>query len=102
MYGSGRLFWGKRKSAGREIKNTKESESSEGQFFDGVNLSGRIMDFSDTVFQIVYFSRSAQAEVSREDADKSSIQKDIDLNIFGTCQDEKHWTADKVVITRWQ
>ena len=45
---------------------------------------------------------SSQAETSREDTDKSSIKKDTDVNIFGTCQDEKHWIVDKVVITRWQ
>lgn len=112
-------------------------------FYDGANLSGRVVDFTDTgftitpetliinedgsmeggiaapgyesdetninityaedvVFQIINFSMSSQAETSREDTDKSSIRKDTDVNIFGTCQDEKHWIADKVVITRWQ
>lgn len=115
----------------------------EGIFYDGADLSGRVVDFSDTgctitprkmiinedgsmeggiaapgyeseetnihityaedvVFQVIYFSMGAQAEISREDADKSNIKKETDVNIFGTCQDEKHWTADKVVITRWQ
>lgn len=44
----------------------------------------------------------SQAETSREETDKSSIQKDTKVDIFGTCQDEKHWIADKVVIERWQ
>lgn len=56
----------------------------------------------DTEFQIVYFSMSSQAESSREDTDKSSIKKETDVEIFGTCHEEKHWIADKVVITRWQ
>lgn len=56
----------------------------------------------DVIFQIINFSMGSQAETSREDTDKSSIKKDTDVNIFGTCQDEKHWIADKVVITRWQ
>ena len=114
-----------------------------GVFYDGANLSGRVVDFSDTgctitprnmilnedgsmeggvaapgheseetnihityaedvVFQIVYFSMGAQTELSREDTDKSSIKKETDVDIFGACQDEKHWVADKVVITRWQ
>ncbi len=114
-----------------------------GIFYDGADLSGRVVDFSDTgctitprkmiinedgsmeggiaapgyeseetnihityaedvVFQVIYFSMGAQAEISREDSDKSNIKKETDVNIFGTCQDEKHWTADKVVITRWQ
>ena len=56
----------------------------------------------DVVFQIINFSMSLQAETSREDTDKSSIKIDTTVNIFGTCQDEKHWIADKVVIERWQ
>ena len=131
-------------------KNSTESSSEmpeddreEGIFYDGANLKGRVVDFSDTgctitpdtmiinedgsmeggiaapgyeseetniyityaedvVFQVIYFSMGAQAEISREDADKSNIKKETDVNIFGTCQDEKHWTADKVVITRWK
>ena len=124
---------------GSEIKDGGE----DGVFYDGANLSGRVVDFSDTgctitpetmiinedgsmeggvaapgceseetnihityaedvVFQVVYFSMEAQAEISREDTDKSSIKKETDVDIFGACQDEKHWVADKVVITRWQ
>ena len=58
--------------------------------------------YPHTVFQITNFSRSSQAETSREDTDKSSIEIDTRVNIFGPCQDEKHWIADKVVIERWQ
>ena len=120
-----------------------DDSREEGVFYDGADLSGRVIDFSDTgctitprtviinedgsmeggiaapgyeseetnihityaediVFQVIYFSMGSQAEISREDADKSNIKKETDVNIFGTCQDEKHWTADKVVITRWQ
>ena len=130
--------------------NSTESSSEmsddsreEGVFYDGADLSGRVVDFSDmgctitprtviinedgsmeggiaapgyeseetnihityaedVVFQIIYFSMGSQSEISREDTDKNSIKKETDVNIFGTCQDEKHWTADKVVITRWQ
>lgn len=56
----------------------------------------------NTEFQIVYFSMASQAESSREDTDKSSIRKETDVDIFGICQEEKHWIADKIVITRWQ
>lgn len=126
-----------------DSSNEAEGNSEEGIFYDGANLSGRVVDFTDTgftitpetliinedgsmeggiaapgyesdetninityaedvVFQIINFSMGSQAETSREDADKSSIKKDTDVNIFGACQDEKHWIADKVVITRWQ
>jgi len=121
----------------------KEDNNGKGTFYDGANLSGRVVDFSDegctitprtliinedgsmeggiaapgyeseetnihityaedVVFQIIYFSMGSQSEISREDTDKNSIKKETDVNIFGTCQDEKHWVADKVVITRWQ
>lgn len=117
--------------------------SGEGLFYDGANLSGRVVAFSEegltitpsaliiyedgsmeggiaapgyesekdnitvtykenTTFQIVTFSIAAQAESSREDTDKSSIKKDTDVNIFGVCVGEKQWSADKVVITRWE
>ena len=129
-----------------EVGGSSEAEAAsngKGTFYDGANLSGRVVDFTDTgftitprtliinedgsmeggiaapgyesdetninityaedvVFQIINFSMGSQAETSREDTDKSSIKKDTDVNIFGTCQDEKHWIADKVVITRWQ
>lgn len=126
-----------------DSSNEAEGNSEEGIFYDGANLSGRVVDFTDTgftitprtvvvyedgsseggiaapgyesaetninityaedvVFQIINFSMGSQAEISREDADKSSIKKNTDVNIFGACQDEKHWIADKVVITRWQ
>lgn len=56
----------------------------------------------DVIFQVIYFSMGSQTEISREDADKNSIKKETDVNIFGTSQDGKQWIADKVVITRWQ
>ena len=56
----------------------------------------------DVIFQVIYFSMGSQTEISREDTDKNSVKKETDVNIFGTCQDDKNWIADKVVITRWQ
>lgn len=130
--------------AGNAIESSSViTEDAKGVFYDGANLSGRVVDFSDTgctitprtliinddgsmeggitapgyeseetnihityaedvVFQVIYFSMGSQAEISREDVDKNSVKKETDVNIFGTCQDEKHWIADKVVITRWQ
>ena len=130
-------------NAAESSSKMADESQEEGVFYDGANLSGRVVDFSDTgctitprtiiiyedgamgggvaapgyeseetniqityaedvVFQVIYFSMSSQAETSREDADKSSIKKETDVNIFGICQDEKHWIANKVVITRWQ
>ncbi len=56
----------------------------------------------NTVFQIVNLSRSSQSEVSREDADKESVKKQSGVCVFGSCQDSHHWTADKILILRWQ
>lgn len=137
---------GSQEDAGSDVaenSSTTANNSEEGVFYDGANLSGRVVDFTDTgftitprtlvinedgsmeggiaapgyeseetnihityaedvVFQVIYFGMGSQTEISREDADKNSIKKETDVNIFGTCQDEKHWIADKVVITRWQ
>lgn len=120
----------------------KTDSNEPGMFYDGANLSGRVVEITDAgfamtpetlivnedgstegsvaapgyesdetniniayaedvVFQIINFSMSSQAETSREETDKSSIQKDTEVYIFGTCLDEKHWIADKVVIERW-
>lgn len=114
-----------------------------GTFFDGANLQGSVVEFSDkgfslspattekeegggevmeqaapgaesdennvritytdnTVFRIVNLSISAQSEISREDTDKESIKKQSDVCVFGSCQDTHHWTADKILILRWQ
>nr|WP_300841003.1 hypothetical protein [uncultured Acetatifactor sp.] len=56
----------------------------------------------NTVFQIVILSWSSQSEVSREDTDKESIKKQSSVCVFGSCQDTYHWTADKILILRWQ
>jgi hypothetical protein len=115
----------------------------DGAFYDGANLQGDVVEFSetgfslspatteteadggqvmaqaapgsesdennvqitytdDTVFQIVNLSASSQSEVSREDTDKESVKKQSSVCVFGTCQDTYHWTADKVLILRWQ
>lgn len=113
-----------------------------GGMFDGANLEGSVVEFSDegfslspattkeegggmlsaeaapgsendenniqitytdnTVFQIVNLSRSSQSEVSREDADKESVKKQSSVCVFGSCQDSHHWTADKILILKWQ
>lgn len=114
-----------------------------GTFFDGANLQGSVVEFSDkgfslspattekeegggevmeqaapgaesdennvqitytdnTVFQIVNLSMDSQSEVSREDTDKESVKKQSSVCVFGTCLDTYHWTADKILILRWQ
>lgn len=112
----------------------------DGKFFEGANLQGTVVEFSETgftlspasleadgkvlteaasgsesdennvqitytdntVFQIVNYSKDSWSELSREDTDKKSVKKRTSVAIFGSCQDAYHWTADKILIIRYQ
>jgi len=117
--------------------------NTESVYFEGADLNGRVLEFSDTgftitpiyrevfedgtsnsweaapgkekeednlyvaytqdtAFEVVYFSMSLQEVSSREDADKSSIKKQTMVYVFGSSEDGKNWTADKVFIQRWK
>jgi hypothetical protein len=133
-------------AAGSPETPTQEIQQNnvvDGEFYDGANLQGSVVEFSETgfslspattetaadggqvmaqaapgsesdennvqvtytdntVFQIVNLSASSQSEVSRENTDKESVKKQSSVCVFGTCQDTYHWTADKVLILRWQ
>lgn len=126
------------------VANDAESGSAgNGEFYDGADLEGSVVEFSDegfflspatteteagggqvmtqaapgaesddknvqisyddhTVFQIVNLSISSQKEISREDTDKESVKKQSQVCVFGSCQDAAHWTADKILVLRWQ
>ena len=56
----------------------------------------------NTVFQIVNYSKDSWSELSREDTDKESIKKGTSVAVFGSCQDTYHWTADTILIIRYQ
>lgn len=120
-----------------------QNTSGDGKFYDGSDLAGSVVEFSDegfslspataehaegggeimtqaapgseneednvqitytdqTVFRIVNLSMDSQSEISREDTDKESVKKQSSVCIFGSCQDTCHWTADKILILRWQ
>lgn len=143
-------------SAGNGIKDSGEVESNneavnsanvegntESVYFEGADLNGRVLEFSDTgftitpiyrevfadgtsnsweaapgkekeenniyvtytedtVFEVVYFNMGLQDVSSREDADKSSIKKQTVVYVFGSSEDGKNWTADKVIIQKWE
>lgn len=115
----------------------------DGEFYDGANLQGSVVEFSETgfslspatteteagggqvmaqaapgsekdennvqitytdntVFQIVTISTSSGSELSRENTDKESVKKQSDVGVFGSSQDTYHWTADKILIFRYQ
>lgn len=142
-------------SAGNGIKDSGEVESNneavnsanvegntESVYFEGADLNGRVLEFSDTgftitpiyrevfadgtsnsweaapgkekeenniyvtytedtVFEVVYFNMGLQDVSSREDADKNSIKKQTVVYVFGSSEDGKNWTADKVLVQRW-
>ncbi len=56
----------------------------------------------NTVFQIINYSKDSLSELSREDTDKESVKKQSSVAVFGSCQDTYHWTADKILIIRYQ
>ena len=56
----------------------------------------------NTVFQIINYSKDSLSELSREDTDKESVKKQSNVAVFGSCQDAYHWTADKILIIRFQ
>lgn len=76
------------------------AEAAPGSESDENNIQITYTD--NTVFEIVNLSRSLQSEVSREDADKESVKKQSSVCVFGSCQDSHHWTADKILILKWQ
>ena len=127
-----------------EIKDSGEVEgNTESVYFEGADLNGRVLEFSDTgftitpiyrevfadgtsnsweaapgkekeedniyvtytedtAFEVVYFNMSLQDVSSREDADKSSVKKQTEVYVFGSSEDGKNWTADKVLVQRWE
>lgn len=125
------------------VDDGESGSMGDGEFYDGANLQGSVVEFSETgfslspatseidagggqvmaqeepgsesdediiqitytdntVFQIVNLSTSSQSELSREDTDKESVKKQSSVSVYGSCQDAHHWTADKVLILRWQ
>lgn len=76
------------------------AEAAPGSESDENNVQITYTD--NTVFQIVTLSKSSQSEVSREDTDKESVKKQSSVCVLGSCQDTYHWTADKILILRWQ
>lgn len=112
----------------------------DGEFFEGAQLQGTVVEFSETgftlspasteadgkvlaevapgsesdennvqitytdntVFQIINYSKDSLSELSREDTDKESVKKQSSVAVFGSCQDTYHWTADKILIIRFQ
>lgn len=121
---------------------TQDSQPKSGTFYDGADLEGSVVKFTDEScfispskaekagegeileaaapgsedlsqlveiiydencqFQIINLDMAKQTEVSREDTVKEEIKKGTEILVFGSSQDDGHWTAEKVAIMRWQ
>lgn len=127
--------------ADNNVADDGESGSrGDGEFLEGAQLQGTVVEFSETgftlspasteadgkvlaevapgsesdennvqitytdntVFQIINYSKDSLSELSREDTDKESVKKQSSVAVFGSCQDTYHWTADKILIIRFQ
>ena len=141
---SGKIEYSGEAEGNNEVGNSTGVEGgTESVYFEGADLNGRVLEFSDTgftitpvhtvvyedgtsnsweaapgkekeednihvtytedtVFEVVYFDRSLQEVSSREDADKSSVKKQTLVYVFGDGEDGKNWTADKVLVQRWE
>lgn len=141
--GNGIKDSGEVESNNEAVNSANVEGNTESVYFEGADLNGRVLEFSDTgftitpiyrevfadgtsnsweaapgkekeenniyvtytedtVFEVVYFNRSLQDVSSREDADKSSIKKQTVVYVFGSSEDGKNWTADKVIIQKWE
>ena len=76
------------------------AETAPGSESDENNVQITYTD--NTVFQIINYSKDSLSELSREDTDKESVKKQSSVAVFGSCQDAYHWTADKILIIRYQ
>ena len=87
-------------AASTEADGKALAEAAPGSESDENNVQITYAD--NTVFQIVIYSKDSWSVLSREDTDKESVKKRTSVAIFGTCQDNYHWTADKILIIRYQ
>lgn len=55
-----------------------------------------------TVYQILTMDMASQTAVSLVETDKNSFASRDSVLVFGSCQDAKHYTADKVILIKWQ
>lgn len=76
------------------------AEAAPGSESDENNVQITYTD--NTVFQIINYSKDSLSELSREDTDRESVKKQSSVAVFGSCQDTYHWTADKILIIRYQ
>lgn len=52
------------------------------------------------IFEVFTMDLASNTMISRETVNKETIKKESSVLVFGTCQDTRNWTADRVVIIR--
>ena len=55
----------------------------------------------NVIFEAITMDAASNTMISRETVDKETVKKQSSVLVFGTCQDTRNWTADRVVILRW-
>ena len=55
----------------------------------------------NVIFEVITMDAASNTMISRETVGKETVKKESSVLVFGTCQDTKNWTADRVVIIRW-
>ena len=55
----------------------------------------------NVIFEVITMDAASNTMISRETVDKETVKKESSVLVFGTCQDTRNWTADRVVIIRW-
>lgn len=55
-----------------------------------------------TVFQIMRIDIASLSLIEIKDTDKSGMTEESSVLVYGSKQDETHWSADKVILVKWE
>lgn len=55
-----------------------------------------------TVFQIMRIDISSLSLIEIKDTDKSGMTEESSVLVYGSKQDETHWSADQVILVKWE
>lgn len=56
----------------------------------------------NVTFWVITMDIEGQTEISREETEKEMLKKQSNILVYGECQDEKHWVAQKIALMRWE
>lgn len=55
-----------------------------------------------TVFQIMRIDIASLSLIEIKDTDKSGMTEESSVLVYGSKQDETHWSADQVILVKWE